>query len=970
MNANLKILTAGVLFFTGQFLSAQQTESNSSSKEKEKDIEEVVVVGFGRKQAVKEITGATSTLGSKSLENIPVASVDKMLQGRVTGVQAGVASGQPGGFANIRVRGVTSINGGTTPIYVIDGVRISSGDLTANTTTANILANLNMDDVESLTVLKDATSTAIYGADAGAGVIVITTKSGKKGKPRFSLNFSHGFSDRAVEGHRGFTASEYKSYFNTAALNQLENLVQSQKDQEKKLEGLTTLEDREKVQKTINNLIESQENLKETLNNILNSTADTDWRKEAENKQAYTQNVDVSVSGGSDKISYYLSGNYFNQEGIVKNSGFKRLAFTSKIDYRATDRLTIATDIQTSYGKTNALPDGGKFTNPIMIQYFLKPTDAVRNADGSYNFGSGTLSNGIYNAIATQELNNMQAQTARIFANLKVNYKIIKNLNYRFVFAPEYINIEEEVYLSPLHGDGAKYDGLLTSGVRRFFNFNVQNILEYSFKLGKSNNFNFAAIQEAYKSQLKTLSGQASAVGSPSLRTLTNFVKMQSMSGGRTDNSRHGYAVTGHYDYDKLILVDLSYRRDVLSNFTPGKKAGNFWSAGVGVDLARLNFIKDSDVISLLKFRASYGKVGNKISSYPYATYSYNTNYNDYAALTYSGVYNPNLSWETVNPLNIGLDFRFFNDRLKITAEYYNKKTRDLVYNIPLDKSEGLSSYVDNIGSVVNRGFEFSVSGDIFKKGRDGFNWNIGANLSTLHNEVTELYGGSVLGTTTATIQGESLSSFYLKKWAGVDPSNGNPLWYKNGVDGETTSNYKEAKQAIQGSSLMKVYGGFNTTLSYKGIAFDAQFSYGFGGKIYNDMARYLLSDGYYNSSYPGYADQLDYWTPSNTGADNPKPIYDNGNNQSYNHSSRFLYKSDYIRLSSARLSYTFNKEKLGKTGLSSLQVYVVGNNIWTHKFDKRLKLDPEIALSGNSSAVALGLPIMKTYSLGVNIGF
>ena len=936
MNTNLKILTAGVLFFTGQFLSAQQTKSDSLSKEKERDIEEVVVVGFGRKQAVKEITGATSTLGSKSLENIPVASVDKMLQGRVTGVQAGVASGQPGGFASIRVRGVTSINGGTTPIYVIDGVRVSSGDLTANTTTANILANLNMDDVESLTVLKDATSTAIYGADAGAGVIVITTKSGKKGKPRFSLNFSHGFSDRAVEGHRGFTASEYKSYLRAALINKYGSVPTNDDD----------------------------------INNLLNSTADTDWRKEAENKQAYTQNVDVSVSGGSDKISYYLSGNYFNQEGIVKNSGFKRLAFTSKIDYRATDRLTIATDIQTSYGKTNALPDGGKFTNPIMIQYFLKPTDAVRNADGSYNFGNGTLSNGIYNAIATQELNNMQAQTARIFANLKVNYKIIKNLNYRFVFAPEYINIEEEIYMSPLHGDGAKYDGLLTSGVRRFFNFNVQNILEYSFKLGKSNNFNFAAIQEAYKSQLKTLSGQASAVGSPSLRTLTNFVKMQSMSGGRTDNSRHGYAVTGHYDYDKLILVDLSYRRDVLSNFTPGKKAGNFWSAGVGVDLARLNFIKDSDVISLLKFRASYGKVGNKISSYPYATYSYNTNYNDYAALTYSGVYNPNLSWETVNPLNIGLDFGFFNDRLKITAEYYNKKTRDLVYNIPLDKSQGLSSYVDNIGSVVNRGFEFSVSGDIFKKGRDGFNWNIGANLSTLHNEVTELYGGSVLGTATATIQGESLSSFYLRKWAGVDPSNGNPLWYKNGVDGETTSDYNEAKQAIQGSSLMKVYGGFNTTLSYKGIAFDAQFSYGFGGKIYNEMGRYLLSDGYYNSSYPGYADQLDYWTPSNTGADNPKPIYDDGNNQSYNHSSRFLYKSDYIRLSSARLSYTFNKEKLGRTGLSSLQVYVVGNNIWTHKFDKRLKLDPEIALSGNSSAVALGLPIMKTYSLGVNIGF
>lgn len=941
MNVKLKVLTAGVLFFTGQALVAQEVKKDSDSG-KEKQIDEVVVIGFGRKQSVKEITGATSTLNAKSLENVPVASVDKMLQGRVTGVQAGVASGQPGGFASIRVRGVTSINGGVTPIYVIDGVRVASGDLTANTTTANILANLNMDDVESITVLKDAMSTAVYGADAGAGVIVITTKSGKKGKPRFNLNFSHGFSDRAVEGHRGFTAAEYKSYLTEAVVNKYGSV----------------------------SAIPNTDQNKQDIIDVLNSTADTDWRKEMENQQAYTQNIDMSVSGGSDRISYYLSGNYFDQEGVVKNSGFKRLAFTSKIDYRATDKLTIATDLQASYGKTRALPDGGKFSNPIMAQYFLRPTDAVRNADGSYNFGEdNAMSNGLQNTAAVQELNDIQAQTARVFANLKVNYQIIKNLNYRFVFAPEYINIEEDRYQSPLHGDAYSYNGLMTSGVRRYFNFNVQNILEYSFKLGELNNFNFAAIQEAYKSQLKTLSGQSSAVGTPSLRTLTNFVKMQDISGGRENNSRHGYALTGHYDYDRLVLLDLSYRRDVLSNFTPGKKAGNFWSAGLGVDLARLSFIKDSDVFSQLKLRASYGKVGNKISSYPYALYSYTTNYNDYAALTYSGLYNPNLSWETVNPFNVGLDFGFFNDRLKLTAEYYNKKTKDLVYNVPLDRSQGLSSYVDNIGSVVNRGFEFSVSGDIFKKGREGFNWNVGFNLSTLHNEVTELYGGSVYGTVTATAQGESLNTFYLRKWAGVDPNNGNPLWYKNGVDGETTSNYNEAQRAIQGSSLMKVYGGFNTSLSYKGFAFDAQFSYGFGGKVYDEMGRYLFSDGFYTLSYPGYSDLLDYWTPSNPGAANPKPIY-GGNKQSYNHSTRYLYKTDYIRLSSARLSYTFNKEKLARTGLSSVQIYVVGNNIWTYAFDKNLKLDPEIALSGNSGTVAMGLPIMKTYSLGVSIGF
>lgn len=933
MNVKLKVLTAGVLFFTGQAISAQQTKTDNSTKEKE--IEEVVVVGFGRKQAVKEITGATSTLKAKAIEDVPVASVDKMLQGRVTGVQTGVSSGQPGGFANIRVRGNTSINGSNNPIFIIDGVRIASGDLTANNTTANILANLNMNDIENITVLKDATSTAVYGADAGAGVVIITTKSGRKGKARFNLNFSNGFNDRAVHGHRGMTGDEYRNYLTTALINAGKNL--------------------------------------NDFSHLLNSTTSTDWRKATENRQSYTRNVDLGVSGGSDRMTYYLSGNYFDQEGVAIGSSFKKLGFTSKIDYKATDKLSIGTDIQGSYSKTQTLPGATGFANPIMSQYFLLPTEPLFNPDGSYNIGTLAsnyrLSNGLFNNGYLVRNNSSYAQTARVFANLKLSYQIAKNLTYRFTFGPEYINIEEDQYRTPVHGDGYNYKGLNTSGVRRYFNFNVHNVLEYNFNIDK-NNFIFSAIQEAYRSQLKTLTAIASVVGTESLQTLSNFVKMESTAGTRSRTSRYGYALTGHYDFDKLILIDASYRRDVMDQFTPGKKGGNFWSAGIGLDLARLNFIQNIDAISQLKFRASYGKIGNRITATPYSLYAYTSNYNNNAAFTYSGIDNPNLSWETVKPFNIGLDFGFFNNRLSITAEYYNKKTEDLVYSRPLDISQGLASYLDNVGSLVNKGFEFSINADIFKGGRDGFNWSIGANLSTLKNQVTNLFGGDIKGTYTILSEGQSLNSFYLRKWAGVDPSNGKPLWYINGEDGETTSNYAQAQQAIQGSSLMKVFGGFNTDLSHKGFAFNAQFTYGFGGKIYDTMGgSYLLSDGYYTDSYPGYADQLDYWTPTNPNAANPAPIY-GGNNNSYRHSTRSLYKSDYIRLSSAKLSYTFNNDALSRTGLSSLQIYVVGNNIWTYRFDDRLKLDPEIGLSGNTGAISMELPIMKSYSLGVNIGF
>ncbi|MYZ58673.1 SusC/RagA family TonB-linked outer membrane protein [Elizabethkingia anophelis] len=939
MIVKLRVLSIGVLFFIGQGVVAQQKVTKDTSSVKE--IEEVVVVGFGQKKTIQEMTGATSTMTSKSIEDVPVASVDKMLQGRVSGVQTGNASGQPGGMANVRIRGMSSINGVVSPIYIVDGVRVANGDLTTANTTANILANMNPDDIESITVLKDAVSTAVYGADAGAGVIVITTKSGKKGKPRFNFSFNSGFNDQAVKNQRAFTGSEYKTYLRDAVNNYLESDYS--------------------VEEIANGAINS------TFANIFKSPYSTDWQSIVR-KKGYQQNADFNMSGGNDKFTYYASANMFEQNSIVRNSYFKRLSYTTKLSYQATDKLKITTDFQISHGKLSTLSDGGAFANPMLAQYFNRPTDPAKNPDGTWywNPANSRLSNGQFNPGYILENDYSKAATLRAFANLGVEYKILNNLTYRFVFAPEYINVEEDLYWNPVHGDGYGYSGYQRTSVNRYFNFNVQNMLDYSLKKGL-NNIAVSLIQEAYKSDRKFLNATGITVGSPALVTLSNFVVPYGYGGDLAIASRYGYAVTGHYDYDKLVLLDLSYRRDVLSQFMPGKKAGDFWSAGIGLDLARLNYFKSINAISLLKFRASYGKLGNQVSANPYATYAYTTNYNDLAAATYSGVFNPNLTWETVNPLNIGLDFGFFKDRLKVTAEYYNKKTNNLIYNLPLSPSQGLTSYVDNIGTLVNRGFEFTVNADIFRGGRDQFNWNIGFNLSTLKNEITELYGGAVNSTTTTLREGEGVRTYYLRKWAGVDPSNGDPLWYINGVDGETTNDYNKAKQAVQGSFLSDIYGGANTSLSYKGFALDLQFTYGFGGKIYDDWAKYTWSDGQYTLNYPGYGDVMgDYWTPENPNASNPKPMY-GGNKSSNQNSTRFLYDGDFIRLSNARFGYTFNGQILQGTGLSSVQIYVMANNPWTYMFDKGLKFDPETNISGYSN---LSLPVLKSYMLGVNLSF
>ncbi|MFN3019998.1 SusC/RagA family TonB-linked outer membrane protein [Chryseobacterium sp. TY3] len=938
MNVKLKVLTAGVLFFTGQAVFAQQKAKDTAST---KEIEEVVIVGFGQKKTVQELTGSASVMSAKSIEDVPVASVDKMLQGRVTGVQTGNASGQPGGMANVRVRGISSINGVTSPIYIVDGVRVANGDLTTGSTTANILANLNPDDVESITVLKDAVSTAVYGADAGAGVIVITTKSGKKGKPRFNFSYNSGVNQQAVDGHRQFTGEEYKIYLRDQVNNYLgKNLS---------------------IEDIANGAVNS------TFTNVFKSPYSTDWQSIVR-KDGYQQNADFSISGGSDKFTYYASANMFDQNSIIRNSFFKRLSYTTKLTYQATDKLKISTDFQISHSKTRSLSDGGAFSNPILAQYFNRPTDPAKNADGSWYWSPSTmrLSNNQFNPGYLLEKNYMQAGTLRAFANLTAEYKILKNLTYRFVFSPEYVNVEENQYWNPLHGDGYGYGGYKRESINRFFNFNVQNILDYSQKFGM-HNIGASLIQEAYKSDRKFLRATGITVGTPELESLTNFVVPYGYEGTLNISSRYGYAATAHYDYDKLVLVDASYRRDVLSQFLPGKKAGNFWSVGLGVDLARVNFFKEIDAISMLKLRGSYGKLGNQVTANPYALYGYSTNYNDYAAATYSGVLNPNLSWETVNPFNVGLDIGLFRDRVKVSAEYYNKKTKDLIYNLPLSGAQGLTSYVDNIGTLVNKGFEFSVNADVFKGDRNQFNWSIGANLSTLKNEITELYGGDVNSGTTTIRVGEGVRTFYLRKWAGVDAANGDPLWFVNGVDGETTNDYNKAKQAVQGSFLSNVFGGANTSISYKGFNLDLQFTYGFGGKIYDDWAQYTYSDGQYTINYPGYGDVMgDYWTPTNTSASNPKPVY-GGNKLSNRASTRFLYDSDFIRLSNARFGYTFNSEFLNGSGLNSVQVYVMANNAWTHTFDDRLKFDPEVNVSGYTN---LSLPILKSYLFGVNISF
>lgn len=951
MSVKSKVLSAGVLFFLGgQMMLAQKAKNDTVQKEKE--IEAVVVVGFGQKKAVKEVTGAVSTMKSESIKELPVASVDKAFMGRVTGVQTGSSSGQPGSATSVRVRGISSVNGGVSPVYVIDGVRISSGDLTRNSSTANILANLNNEDIESVTVLKDAVSTALYGADSGSGVIVITTKSGRSGKARFSFSNNFGINSRAVEGPRAIQAAAMKALAVEALYNGRNAL------------GVPNFT-RDDFEFNVFN-----PNGQDFFGMASYAHNDTDWRKHIERGSAFQSDLNFTVSGGSDRMKYYGSLGYFTQEGVIKNSDFSRITSNTRLEYKATDRLTINTDFNFSTSKMKSLPVGGYYSNPILAQYFISPLDFPYNPDGTINLGvDGSVQvSGLQNPVANLENNYRQAITNRVFGNLQVGYKVLKGLNYRFVFAPEFINIDEDDYLSPIHGDGYNSRGALTSSALRRFNFNVQNILEYSFKVGDKNDIVARLIQEAYKSDSRYIAASGQSVALASLYTLDSFVKPVSAGGNRAVSSRAGYAAQLGYNFDKILTVDLAYRRDAISNFLPGQKSGDFWSAGVGFDIARFEFFRDQNILTQFKLRSSYGKLGNQIASSPYATYQYRINYDNNPGLSYLGVFNPRLQWEVVKPFNAGVDVAFFKDRLRLTAEYYNKKTEKLVFAIPLSISQGQSSYDDNVGALQNAGFEFSLSADIFRGDRNQFALSFNANLSTLDNKMLEIYGGNPITSASSIItKGEAVNAWYLRKWAGVRESDGAPLWYINGRDGATTDKYAEAQQAIQGTRFNTLFGGGGLTMSYKGFSLSAQMEYGFGSRIYDNWANYLQSDGAYNlAGYAGYDTQSDYWTPTNTKAANPKPIY-GGNKNSNSLSTRFLYKGDYLRLSSAKLGYKFDPSFIKDTKLTGMEIYVMANNYWTYTFDKRFKFDPASAVDGTTN---LNLPVMKSLIFGMSFNF
>ena len=936
-----------VLIFSSIGLAEQEVNIgnkgiiNAFLQSVDQSLKEVVVVGYGV-QKKKEVTGAIAKLGGDDIENKPFTSIDKALQGGIAGLQSVAASGQPGAAQNIRLRGIGSISAGANPLWVIDGVPVNTGDLSRLSTTSNALSTINPNDIESISVLKDASAASIYGSRAANGVILVTTKKGKSGKTKFRFDTEIGQSDIAFYNEK-YRPLNSKEFFDLTR----EGLISGgQAANAAAADALMTS------------------------SFGFGNGVDFDWLKGV-TQVAGQKQFNLSASGGNDKTTFFLSGGYFEQEGLTTQSKFKRYNSNLSVSNQATDKLKLEANVKAGYVKQNAPLSGGSFGNPVLSALFLLPSRNPYKADGSFNisapdFGTGAL----HNTIATNGLDKRQLNQINIGSYVKASYKIIKDLELSSQFGLDYNNFEEDQYNNPFHGDGLAAGGRAFSRYTRYTNWTSTTLLNYTKSFLNSGDLTLRAKvgYEAQKSKAYFLNVQAQ--GFPPTTDLivasvgaTPIAAQQDASDYAFNSALSDISI----NFQNRFVVSGSFRRDGSSRFGINNRYGNFWSVGGTWNVDQENFLQNINFISQFKLRASYGLNGNAaIGNYDWrALYGYGANYNQQPGSSPTVIGNADLTWELNKPLNVGIDISVLKNRINLTADYYVRKTSQLLLNEPLSLTSGFGTISKNIGSMENSGVELTlIASPVVTR---NFQWDINLNYARNKNKITSLVNKQdILSGVFIRREGYDFQTFYVRQYAGVDPANGDPLWYVDDTKGATTNVYANAQRTVAfGSASPKYFGSFTNTFKYKGISLEAQFYYNAGNYVRDTWGSFYLSSGA-NGTFNKVKRQLEAWKKPGDITDIPKYVY-NGNKLANSFSTRYLAKGDYIRLRNIQLGYELPKEILTKLKVSSANFYVRGTNIWTWVKDKNIAFDPE---QGVTNETNLEVFIPKTVTVGINIGF
>lgn len=908
-------------------------------------LNEAVVVGYGT-QTKADLTGSVTQLTAKDVANQPVVSFEQAIQGRTPGVSISQGSGKLGAGVQIRVRGSASVTASNQPLYVIDGIPVTSQDQSqANTDGANPLADLNPNDIETISILKDASSSAIYGSRASNGVVIVTTKKGRQGQTKVNVGYYVGRST-PTRKRQFLNSSQYKELFGEAITNagyigkgagQYPTLAPAFAD----FGGID-----------------------------YNSTSDVNWSDQAFRDHGSVSQYDLNVSGGDAKTRFYLSGTFNDQTGIIIGNRFRRGSVRLNLDHSIYDKLRVGINVSLTRSVNDRVSDDNAFANPLQLnalpplQPVYDPTTGKLNPNTLY-----------YNNLLDQQLGSNRAGNFRSFSTAYLSWEPVKGLTLRTEVGGDFLNLNEDLVRGAGTQDGGA-TGYAYSAQTQVVNYTTNNTATYAFNLGDDNRLEALAGYSFQRSDTKLTAAEGRGFPTSEFtRIASAAVKTSGNQSFGTGFSFISYFGRLNYAFRDKFLVSGSIRRDGSSRFGTENPYGVFGAGSVGYVVSKESFLKDNAVLNFLKLRASYGITGNAevnnfasrslFAALPYADQSGTAPFTT-IALEGTRLGNVNLTWENTKQADAGVEFALLNNRITGEADVYQKTTTGLLLNRQLPFVNGYSYITENIGSLRNRGVELALNGRVL----DGnFKLSVGGNISFNRNEITTLKDEIIPGgnTLSRVRQGEPIGVFWGKKYAGVDPENGDALYYN--ADGSKTKKYAAAANQKLGNPNPKYTGGVTTNASFKGFDLNALGQFTYGNDIYNGAGVYQSVNGDFFDNQT--LDQLNRWQKKGDITDVPQARFGEGNGTGT--SSRWIQDGSFFRIKNITLGYNLPADLVKKGYLQSVRIYVTGQNLAT--FTKYTGYDPEVISGLYNANTVLGHdfytpPLAKTFLAGLNLGF
>ena len=899
-------------------------------------LSDAIVVAYGT-MTREANTGAVTSIKNEGLAESPAMTVDKMLAGKMAGVQITSGSGQPGSTTTIRVRGTSSINAGNEPLWVIDGIPVAPGDFrqlsNAGVGGGSSTTFLNPNDIESITVLKDAAAASVYGSRAANGVIIVTTKTGQSGQAKFTARAKYGV-QQLINDHkiRPLTGQELIDYNRMALTNAGQNPDAY------------------------------------TADLLANGT--TDWYKEL-TRLGSVQEYEINASGGTEKSTYYSSLSYYRNKGVFYGVDYNRFTARVNADMQLAKKLKTGVRINFNYGDSNSGQMGDLYySNPIYSMFTINPWTPMYDENGEYNSAIQENSNTNPRAVAEYDTYNDKEYKAQ--GTMFLEWKPIPQLTIKTTDSFEGTFVNSTQYWDPRSNKGVSRLFMYRTNDMRL---TTSNTITYADEFAQAHNVRVTVGQEAMSERYEFYGGMSDDVDPQIPYPTTSTMEKDQIDYGLSEETLLSFFGIADYNYMNKYFFQGSVRADGSSLFGSNMKWGVFWSVGGSWNISSEDWMQPvSSWFNLLKLRASYGVNGNNNIT-PYRAYGVYSSavYNGIVTMQPSTPANPELAWEKNKTWNAGLDFGFFNYRLTGSIDIYDRLTTDMLLSKVVPYTTGFSSNFMNTGSIRNRGVEFMIEGDIIDSG--DWNWHAGFNIAFNRSKVLDIGDSEYLtvsdsrpspngnnSTPVRIIKDRSLYTYHLRDWYGVNPSTGAGLWWTE--DGKLTSDYTKARYVDMGSPEPKATGGFNTTVSWKGLSLSAYFEFVTGHKVF-ETASYV-QDGYNLSSGTNTTNlALNYWEkPGDTGV---TPIVIAGDPGNYSASStRYLKKGDYLRIKDITLSYSLPDSVLKKIRMQGIRVYVSALNPYT--FHDLNVLDPEVGYLGYSMGASHSM--VKSFVGGIEVSF